>query len=88
MDTRITIPVDPSWVGRSITGEGGRSDDLRAAIRAAQRQVLTYLDPPASRDFHIRWEVGYPDGFWHWNPQTNLGEGAREIHCIGEWELK
>lgn len=86
MELQVSFAAEPEWIGRSITGEGGRSDTLRAAIRAAQLQALEDIDPHRARHLTIRWETEDPTGRWHWNPSISLHDGTSTIFCIAEWE--
>lgn len=83
----IQVPVDPTWHGRSITGEGGRSDTLREAIRTAQRQAMEWIEVSRAKKLTVHWETEDDAGRWHWNPQVNLAAGTTSLYCVAEWEV-
>lgn len=79
----VHVAVDPDWIGRSINGEAGKSEGLRNAIIAAQRQVLDQFEkiPPV---LSIRFEIEGDDGRWRWNPQYPLPKGTTTLYCVAE----
>jgi hypothetical protein len=82
----VALAVEPHWIGRSITGENGRSHDLREAIVEAQREVLRLVTIPntAFRSLRVHWETEDADGRWHWNPQIAITDGTDSIICVAE----
>lgn len=84
--TACSIEVQSSWIGKSITGDGGPVGELLQQMRRAQVVVLNLLEPALEPDtnFGIRWLIELDGEQWDWNPLTPIPPGTVSLVCVGE----
>jgi hypothetical protein len=81
---KVTTAMQPEWVGRSVSSEGGRSQELREMIVESQRTALALLQSAGRPmdDLSIRWVMEDEQGAgWFWNPQIALPDDITILTC-------
>lgn len=81
---KVSMAMQPEWVGCSVSSEAKRSQSLREAVVEAQRTVLNLLQSAdrAMDDLRIRWIMEDDEGSgWFWNPSIVLSSDVVTLIC-------
>ena len=77
-----TVPILPSWIGRTAAGEHSSTVEMRQQMIEAQLRVLARLEPTAI-GLRVYWLITVGEGCWDWNAQYPIPDGATELTFVG-----